>query len=282
MEKRVVGNSFFYAKNYNMKKYVLYGCIFFTSCVTTKTTKENTSANNSMVVNGKLFTALYQQKAAEYKALCFQAYNIAAIRVDQYQSKTSMPKAVITDIDETILDNSPNAVHQALLGNGYDPQAWYEWSLKSNADTVPGAPAFLKYAASKGIEVFYITNRLEQERQSTLANLRKYNFPNADEAHLFLKSTTSSKETRRQQISSTHEIIMLVGDNLGDFSSLFDKKSPADRNTNTELSINDFGNRFIVLPNPGYGDWEGALLNYNYKFTSAQKDSVYKSVLKSY
>lgn len=267
-----------------MKKIFIIGLVLISSCVVCKNKKQEAAAanNNSIVINGKLFTALYQQKSAEYKALCFQAYNFAAIRLDQYQSKTNLPKAIVTDIDETVLDNSPNAVHQALLGREYEPQAWYEWSLQSIADSVPGSPSFLKYAASKGVEIFYITNRLENERQSTLVNLNKFGLPNADDNHLLLKSTTSSKEARRQQVASTHEIIMLLGDNLADFSSLFDKKNPTDRFNNTVSSVNEFGNRFIVIPNPGYGDWEGALLNYNYKMTSSQKDSVYRTLLKSY
>ena len=267
-----------------MKKIFIIGLVVVSSCVVSKNKKvESTTVNNnSIVVNGKMFTALYQQKSAEYKALCFQAYNFAAIRLDQYQPKTNLPKAIVTDIDETVLDNSPNAVHQALLGKEYEPQAWYEWSIQSNADSVPGAPNFLKYAASKGVEIFYITNRLENERQSTLVNLKKFDLPNADDNHLLLKSTTSSKEARRQQVSSTHEIVMLLGDNLADFSILFDKKNPTDRLNNTVSSVNEFGNRFIIIPNPGYGDWESTLWNYNYKMTSAQKDSVYRLVLKSY
>jgi 5'-nucleotidase (lipoprotein e(P4) family) len=132
------------------------------------------------------------------------------------------------------------------------------------------------------VEVFYITNRLENERQSTLINLKKFGLPNADDNHLLLKSITSGKEPRRQQVAATHEIVMLLGDNLADFSILFDKKNPTERFNNTVSSVKEFGNRFIVIPNPGYGDWESTLWNYNYKMTSAQKDSVYRSVLKSY
>jgi 5'-nucleotidase (lipoprotein e(P4) family) len=267
-----------------MKKIFIICLVVVSSCVVIKTNNEiiTTSPSNSIVINGKLYTALYQQKSAEYKSLCFQAYNFAAIRLDQYQSKTNLPKAIITDIDETVLDNSPYAVHQALLGKEYEPQSWYEWSIQSNADSVPGAPNFLKYAASKGVEIFYITNRLENERQSTLVNLKKFGLPNADDNHLLLKSSTSGKEPRRQQVAATHEIVMLLGDNLADFSSLFDKKNPIDRFNNTVSSVIEFGNRFIIIPNPGYGDWESTLWDYNYKMTSAQKDSVYKSFLKSY
>lgn len=252
------------------------------SCNATKKTDKSIQPEHSIIFDGKIFTSLYQQQSAEYKALCLQAYNIAAIRFDQFQPKTELPKAIITDIDETVLDNSPYPIHRALLGKDYDADSWFEWSSKAIADTVPGAPAFLKLAAKSGVEIFYITNRELRERDCTLKNLRKYDLPNTDSNHLFLKSGTSSKEIRRQKVASTHEIIMLIGDNLGDFSNLFDKKNSIERNANVDASLNEFGNRFIVIPNPNYGDWEGALLKYNYKLTPQQKDSVYRSVLKSY
>ncbi len=68
-------------------------------------------------IGGKLFTSAWMQRSAEYQALCLQAYNIATERLDRavdLNSRSEAPKklAVITDIDETFLDNSPNSVHQ--------------------------------------------------------------------------------------------------------------------------------------------------------------------------
>ncbi|MFT3824688.1 MAG: 5'-nucleotidase, lipoprotein e(P4) family [Chitinophagaceae bacterium] len=233
-----------------------------------------------MIVPGKLFASLFQQRAAEYRALCFQAYNLARLRVDQLPAG-SKPKAIITDVDETVLDNSPYAVHQGLQGKDYEPASWHEWTAKAACDTVPGAPSFFKYAASRGIEVFYITNRDEQERAATLKNLQQYDFPNADNAHLLLKQTTSDKEARRQQVAVTHDIVMLVGDNLADHFSLY-RKNYQERQAATDRLTAQFGARYIVLPNPAYGDWEGALLPANTTLTPAQKDSVMKSWLKGY
>jgi predicted secreted acid phosphatase len=42
-----------------------------------------------------------------------------------------------------------------------------------------------------------------------------------------------------------------------------------------------FGNRFIVLPNPVYGDWERALYEYQ-SLTPAQKDSSFRKWMKTY
>ncbi len=241
-----------------------------------------TSANSNVVIDGKIYATAYQQRSAEYRALCFQAFNIAHERVDEIAiAKTEKPKAIVTDIDETILNNSPYEAHQTLQGKDYNYNAWLEWSAMIKADTVPGALTFLKYAASKGIEIFYITNRSEKERAFTLQNLQKFNFPNSDSAHLFPSKGSSSKEERRQNIAASHSIVMLLGDNLGDFSFLFDKKNLDERLQNVNSVGAEFGKRFIVLPNPVYGDWENALYNYQ-PLTPAQKDSVIKSSLYKY
>jgi 5'-nucleotidase (lipoprotein e(P4) family) len=263
-----------------MYKYIFLLLITAASC---KAAKQAITpiAQPATVVNGKLFASVFQQRAAEYKALCFQAYNLARLRLNEQLAIGAKPKAIITDIDETVLDNSPYAVHQALLGRDYDQDSWYEWTAKAEADTVAGAPSFLKYASSKGVTIFYITNRNEKERAATLKNLQKYNLPNADDPHLILRTDVSSKETRRQQVMANYDVVLLLGDNLADFSPLFDKKPLEERDQNARSIAGSFGNRFIVLPNPGYGDWESAL--YGYKaLTLSQKDSAIRSSVKSY
>lgn len=252
-------------------------CIFFTAC---SSTKKTTGA--SLTNNGKVWALLWQQKAAEYKALCFQAYNIARLRVDEaVKQPSAKPYAIVTDIDETLLDNSPYDAKRAINNQDFTSETWKAWTAKCIADTVPGAPAFFKYAASKGVEIFYITNRDEDERAGTLKNLQLYNLPNADDSHLMLKSGSSSKESRRQQVLATHTIILLCGDNLSDFDALYDNKPTVqNRAESTQKLKQEFGNRYIVLPNPSYGDFESAWYNFNYKLTPAQKDSVIKANLK--
>ncbi len=266
-----------------MKKYFLIITALAMGCTAARHQPGSNDGALSLTADGKLFAALFQQRAAEYKALCLQAFNIAHLRVDQaLQQPESKPLAIVTDIDETVLDNSPYDVRQSLQGKDYEQQSWEQWTGLSQADTIPGALPFLKYAASKGVKIFYLTNRAEAERKGTLANLVRFGFPDATNDHLILKQTVSSKESRRQTIAETHNIIMLMGDNLADFSALFDKKPEDERVKNTYLSAAEFGKRFIVLPNPVYGDWENAAYKYNMKLTPVQKDSLIKSILKSY
>jgi 5'-nucleotidase (lipoprotein e(P4) family) len=252
----------------------------FTACKQASNSKLPATDSTSIVNNGKVWTSLYQQRAAEYKALCFQAYNIAKERIDKAVKKHSkIQYAVVTDIDETLLDNSSYDAARALHNLDYDSKAWKQWTAKGIADTVPGAPTFLKYAASKGVNIFYITNRETDERAGTLKNLQSYHLPNADSAHLLLKqiSSSSSKESRRQEVLKKYNIILLCGDNLPDFDALYDNNpAETDRTAATEKLRKEFGSRYIVIPNPTYGDFENALYKFNFNLTDVQKDSIIK------
>ncbi|BAV08059.1 5'-nucleotidase, lipoprotein e(P4) family [Filimonas lacunae] len=253
-------------------------------CATQKPASTAT-AESTLIPDGKIWASLFQQKAAEYKALCLQAYNIAQLRLQlALQQPHNRPLAVVTDIDETMLDNSPYDAKQALQGKDYTTDSWHGWTQLGQADTLAGALSFFKYAAANQVAVYYITNRDETEREGTLKNLQRYGFPYADNEHLVLKQpgAASSKESRRQQVLQTHDIVLLLGDNLGDFSALFDKKSQQERESNVLSSAADFGKKFIVLPNAAYGDWENALVQYNRQLTTAQKDSVIRASLKTY
>jgi len=257
--------------------------LFVTCSESKKITIASSPGSPGITTQGKLFASLFQQRAAEYHALCLQAYNIARMRLDeilQYPSPPK-PKAIITDLDETALDNSPNEVRQDLQGKEFDPQAWNEWTSKAIADTVPGSFSFFKYAASKGVEIFYISNRNENDRIGTLRNLQRFGFPNADDAHLLLRQNTSGKEIRRQQVITGHDVVLLLGDNLSDFSDLFDKKSTGERLETVWQLSSQFGYRFIILPNPVYGDWENAIYQYK-QLTMAEKDSAIRSQLRSF
>jgi 5'-nucleotidase (lipoprotein e(P4) family) len=267
-----------------MANRVLISLLFLTACTSAKKTT-NVQPGGQLIVDGKIWAAAFHQRSAEYKALSIQAYSIATLRLDQSLSSgtnASRKKAVITDIDETFLDNSPFAVHQALLGKDYDINTWYEWTAKAISDTLAGSAQFFKYAASKNVEVFYITNRDEVERQSTLANLKRFGFPFADNEHLILREKESNKEGRRQRIMSTYDVVLLLGDNLSDFSELFERKSEEERSRNVIQSAAEFGKRFILLPNINYGGWEDAMFLNNRNWTPAQKDSLVKAGLKQF
>lgn len=255
-----------------------------TACQTPKVAtqeQQQKTAAHSLQVDGKIYAAFFQQRAAEYQALSQQAYNVAKLRLDEaIANKGSKPLAIVTDIDETFLDNSYYAVEMAKQGKTWSQDSWANWTSKGVATPLAGSLEFFQYAASKGIQIFYITNRYEVERAGTLANLEKYNYPLQSPQNLILRSKESSKEARRQNVAKDYDIVLLLGDSLTDFSTLFDNhKFEKERAAAVETLKAEFGKRFIVLPNVGYGDWESALFNYKYDLTQEQKDSmIYEAV----
>jgi 5'-nucleotidase (lipoprotein e(P4) family) len=224
---------------------------------------------------------LFMQKAAEYRALAYQAFNIARVRLDADLDKKNvkklpkierkMPRAIIVDIDETVLDNSPAQALGIKTNTPYNSKDWYAWSNMRKAKAVPGAVDFLNYAVAKGVKVFYVSNRDEKnERDSTIENLKSVGFTDVSIENVFLRTSESSKDARRALVTAKHRVVMLVGDNLDDFASAFERKSVADRFAETDRAKELWGKRFIVLPNAMYGTWENAIYEYQ-RLTEAQK-----------
>ena len=234
----------------------------------------------------KVFPVLYQQTAAEYRALCYQAFNMAALRLNEIPKKKFRKEklAIITDLDETVLDNSYVEAQLIKEGKEFSNAMWKNWVDKSAATEVPGAVEFFKKAKQRGATIFYISNRDSSTLQTTLANLVKLGLPDADLDHIMLQGkSSSSKEARRQAVAAKYKVIMLLGDNLIDFMTAFEKGTVDERFAQTDQRKEEWGKRFIVLPNSIYGEWENALYNYERgKLNEAQKDAMRKALLKGY
>jgi len=221
---------------------------------------EHNEHNNKNHENNLLMATFYNYYAAEYKALAYQAFNIGKVRLKEIRNDDpgNMNLAVVVDIDETILDNSPYEAKMMLDKSGYSSESWTEWCNLEKAQAVPGAIEFLNYADSLGFNIFYITNRKKKfVEESTIENVRKMGFPQLTEDRFLLRDGERSKESRRQAVSENYEIVLLAGDNLGDFyedSSIFSERE--------KLMISNkdhFGSRFIVLPNAMYGEWVSSI-----------------------
>lgn len=230
-----------------------------------------------------VLATLFQQRSAEYQALCYQAFNLARLILerDLRDDKVIMPRAIIVDIDETMLDNSPHSAKCIEKETAY-PEYWDEWCKLAKAKAVPGAVEFMKHARNYGITLYYITNRKEHLKEVTMKNMRELGFPQIEEKNMMFRTAESGKENRRQLVSNNHHITMLIGDNLNDFSDVFENTSVAERAKTTESLQKEFGRRFIVLPNPMYGDWEGAFYNYNFSISDSAKMAMRKQWLESF
>lgn len=254
-------------------------------CVTSPFSWADSAEYDTKALNEQLVMAnLWMQVSGEYKALSYQAFNMAKMQLDSYLDSYSGDKkvAVVVDADEAVIDNS--AYESWLIGRdeGYSSATWAKWMDAAEAKAMPGAVDFLNYADGKGVAVFYITNRKEVGRAGTLKNMQALDFPQVTDSQLLMKSDTSNKEPRRQQVRQDHDIALFMGDNLNDFSADFKVETLEQSVAAVEKNKDLFGSQFIVLPNPSYGDWEGKVYQNNWTASAAEKDQMRKSHLTSW
>ena len=262
--------------------------ILIASFLLSSTHSLNTNAQETTTkdINEQTVQAiLWMHSAAEYKALCYQAYNLARLELDNALSKkakNNKPFAIITDCDNTILNDLPAQTYYIGKEISFNLATWTSFVDKAQFKPIPGAVDFFNYAASKGVEIFYIPNRIEDtEFNGTLKNLKACGFPMADRKHLLLKTNSSNKQLRYDQVTNDYDVLIYLGDNLGDMPIGTYHKSYLDRNKIVEDKKHLFGTKFIVLPNPVYGDWESSLIDGYYKLSPSEKDKIKKMILQS-
>lgn len=220
---------------------------------------------------------IYQHMSAEVYRLFQQGYELAQIRLDANLARPhTLPPAVIVDIDETVLDNSPYQVTNAASGRTYSPETWKQWTAKASAKALPGAVEFLNYAAGRGCAVYYISNRETDELGPTLRNLASEGFPMVDTAHVILMHGTSDKTARRAQVAASHYIALLAGDQLRDFDESFKNRSVDHGRPLVDAQRDTLERYFIMLPNSMYGTWLDAVSGKPLEGKPANKEAVLK------
>jgi len=238
--------------------------------------------DNEHQVGGILWT----QTSGEWVALSRQAFALARLNLDQdlrLKRRNRLKRAVIVDVDETVLDNSPYQAMTVKTRTAYESKSWHAWCEKAESAAIPGAVEFLRYANSRGVRVFYISNRRESEKQCTARNLKQVGFPDVSDETVLVRTDVSSKEPRRQAIAAKHRVMLLIGDNLNDFAEIFEKSKTIDsRLAAVEQNKANFGARFIVLPNVMYGAWEEAIYGDASKLTEEQKAEKRRNALKDF
>ncbi|MEO0405597.1 MAG: 5'-nucleotidase, lipoprotein e(P4) family, partial [Bacteroidota bacterium] len=170
-------------------------------------------------------SVLWQQNAGEYRALCYQAYNAARHQLEEQIALNSDASnlAIITDLDETVLDNSPYNAWMIQKDQDYTPETWKNWVEKEEALALPGAVDFFNHVEALGVQVFYISNRKNEQLEATMNNMKALRLPFIEEDHFLLKTTTSGKQERRNAVLENHKVVLLMGDNLSDFTENFEK-----------------------------------------------------------
>lgn len=249
--------------------------IVFTACEQSSTDEkqeENKTTKNDYLIAS---TAWYQT-SAELEACYYQAFNQAkqALLMQIKADSTEKPNAVVMDIDETLLDNSPFQVKMIETGKAYNKDFWKKWTSKAEAKALPGAIDFLEFVKENEAEIIYISNRMVDELDPTVKNMKELGFPETRKDHFYLKKETSDKTIRRNKVRDNYDILLFVGDNLTDYKEFFDQRDNNYGKNNVSKHKDIFGNKFIILPNPMYGGWFNALLKQAESDTLSTEDMI--------
>ncbi|WP_169569604.1 5'-nucleotidase, lipoprotein e(P4) family [Sneathiella limimaris] len=245
------------------------------------------AVNAEETPNDLMNATVWTQTSVEFKASSMAAFKLAEVMLDRalenkdwtaaleqgdnYQGK---PPAVILDVDETVLDNTEYEAWLIKAGKSYSSKTWGPFVDDAISDPIPGSLEFINYAKSKGVEIFYVSNRKKPGEAGTRKNLKALGYPiNEAMDTVLLRGENdwgSEKGTRRAHVAQNYRVVLLLGDNLGDF---LDAKSASikERDEIFEKYKANWNTKWITIANPMYGSWEGAAIQYNWRASSAEK-----------
>jgi acid phosphatase len=228
---------------------------------------------------------LWVKHAAEYGAITQQTYRSAAAMLPDFLGDTSwsampgqtdaenLPPAVILDVDETVVSNVD---FQLAFERPFTNRKLYDFYRQHPAIPVPGVVEFIAAARNAGVTVFFVTNRPCEfiddnpdpcpQKHGVIEELESIGI-DTDEAHVMLADENDwdrAKIRRRQFVARTHRVIMLFGDDLGDFVPCVRTKlygpctEPATKASRAQLveeHAKYWGNGWYILPGPMHGSW---------------------------
>ena len=180
----------------------------------------------------------------EYEALCHQVYNQAKKDLTNIWIRG---KAVVMDLDETVLDNSQYQIELHEKNETFNMQSWAAWVEREEAKLVPGVYDYISFLRANKVQIIFISNRMHERLEATKNNMKKLNIFSDDDIYLLRKDKEDKKDIRRQEIYSVtgriekrFDVIQYFGDAMGDFPN----------KGNNKFGVNQF-----ILPNPMYGKW---------------------------
>ena len=200
---------------------------------------------------------IWYATSAENAYIFEQTYKIASekLHINLGHQYTEKPPAVVLDIDETTLDNSPYMMDLIKQGETFSQRSWDKWVGMQDARALPGVKDFIQICRELNVEVFFISNRTVKHLQPTIANLIKEGIE-TDMDHVLLKEEKSDKTERRDMVTTNYEVLLYIGDNLRDFDELYKDRSNNGGREAVRLSKEEMLDRHLLLPNPMYGQWE--------------------------
>jgi 5'-nucleotidase (lipoprotein e(P4) family) len=247
-----------------------------------------------------LLATLWTQRAIEYKGNALTVFALARIRLDEAMADKSwtaapveqkgdyqnLPSALILDIDETLLDNSLYQVWMMKNNQTFSTKTWNQFCAAQVSTAIPGALEFTKYADSKGVKVFYITNRAAETEKDTRENMQKLGFPMGGNVDAFLMQNEKpewggAKSTRRAVVTKDYRVLLNIGDNFGDFDDRY-RSSEADRAKAFEADMPYWGKQWLVIANPTYGSFDTAPFGHDFKKSREDQRKAKWDVLESW
>jgi 5'-nucleotidase (lipoprotein e(P4) family) len=247
-----------------------------------------TLAADSVPQNDLLNAELWMQTAIEYRANCLTVYALAKVRLDEALADTNwtaydqtgsyqnLPPAVIIDLDETAIDNSAYEAGLVVNDTRFNPKTWDDWTKVEQAKAVPGAVEFANYAATRGVKVFYVSNRNADQKEATRHNLEALGFPMGGNVDTLLMQkdrpewSTGAKGSRFAYIAKDYRVLLMFGDQIGDFNDKYNT-SLAERDKLFEELKAHFGHDWMMLANPAYGSFESAPYGHDFKLSDDEK-----------
>ena len=226
---------------------------------------------------------MWVKHAEEFRALALTVYQSAANDLEGFIADTSwsalpeqtdaahLPPAVIFDVDETVASNID---FQLDFEPPFENWKLDKWNREHDAIPIPGFAAFAKKARAAGVTLFFVTNRPCEpygrepctQRKTTIDDIAESGVI-TDADHVFLSNErgwTREKITRRMHIAKTHRVIMLFGDDFGDFIPCVRSEplKPCKTQATSDSRRADlmefsayWGSGWYVLPNPMHGSW---------------------------
>jgi 5'-nucleotidase (lipoprotein e(P4) family) len=257
-------------------------------------------AEDGPAPDDNLNAVLWAQRSVEAKGNALGAYALARVRLDEALADPSrtaapaeqaggfedLPPAVVLDVDETVLDTSPYQAWTVAAGQAFSPKTWTAFVDSKTSRPIPGAVEFARYADGKGVKVFYVTNRTAEEEAATRENMEALGFPMGGNVDTLLTAKEkpdwgSAKGTRCAAIARDYRIVLLVGDNLGDFSDGY-KGDEAARLKVYEANAARWGKDWIVVANPAYGSFEAAPYGHDFKLPVEAQRAAKREALEAW
>ena len=257
-----------------------------------------TSATLAQTPQHDLLNAtLWMQRSVEYKANSIAIFALAKMRLDQALADKSwtgapaeqtgayqdLPPALILDLDETLIDNSRFQAWMLMNDKVFTGPVWTQFVNSGVSEEIPGALDFLKYADSKGVKLFYVSNRTAEEEAGTRTNLERLGFPMGGNVDTFLMTRKkpdwgSAKGTRRAFVAKDYRVLLMLGDNFGDFTDAY-RGSEAERLKAYEDNKARWGREWIMIANPSYGSFESAPYAHDFKLSEGERRRLKRAVL---